>query len=81
MPIIFCFCRRLARTKPKNAGVKSASVWRNSNLKRYSANDFTINLPTNLLQNGGYVINIYGIENGKQPKTESYQIKINRETR
>jgi hypothetical protein len=58
-----------------------AKVWQNNNLKRYSANDFTINLPAHLLQNGGYIINIYGIENGKRTKTESYQIKINRETR
>lgn len=56
-------------------------IWQNNNLKRYSANDFTINLPANLLQNGGYIINIYGIENGKQTKTESYQIRINREIR
>lgn len=55
---------------------KGRAVWRNANLKRYSANDFTINLPANLLQNGDYVINIYGIENGKQIKTESYKIRI-----
>lgn len=53
-----------------------AKVWQNNNLKRYSANDFTINLPANLLQNGSYTINIYGIENGKRTKTESYQINI-----
>lgn len=54
-------------------------VWRSENLRRYSANDFTINLPTNLLQNGGYVINIYGIENGNKTKTESYQIRIKKQ--
>ncbi|GEM_PF-5210780 len=51
-------------------------IWQSNNMRRYSTNDFTINLPTTLLRNGVYSINIFGFQKMQKTKLENYTIRV-----
>jgi hypothetical protein len=48
--------------------------WRNNNLRRYTASDFTINIPAQMLRTGNYTVNIFALDKGQKLKIETYQI-------
>jgi hypothetical protein len=49
-------------------------VWRNNNMRRYSSNDFTINIAAQMIRTGNYIINIFSLDKGQKTKIETYQI-------
>lgn len=67
-----------ARYSIELLNVGGQAVWRNGDLKRYSASDFTINLPANLLRPGRHTINIYGVETAARKLIGRFEVVIER---